>query len=333
MIDNSNHSSGLAAVWRAVAFVPKVLVPTFLIVVTIYCGRAMGLAVYQTYFEVPNEMKVPRITGMGVEEAKKILERLNLGISVQETRYSAKVERDGVIEQFPPAGRDTREGSNVAVVVSLGPDSVTVPGLVDKSFSEAQIDLNNAKLVLGKVTRVAKNKNDPEMVLDQNPKPGAVVKKGTKVNLMVNIGNEARVRVPSFANQTIERVRDAASWSNLKLGTVSWVVSDSVGAGMVISQQPEAEKEVEPGTEVDIKVSLGSAQTHAEIKQRIVQVRTPDVTGLQQIRVAVTDETGTYTAYEGTHAQGEVVNIYVTAMGRGEYQVFSNDKLVSRAKI
>lgn len=333
MLDNSNQNSAFSAVLRAIAFIPKVLIPVFLIVVTIYCGRAMGLAVYQTYFEVPNEMKVPRITGMGVEEAKKVLQALNLGIDVQETRFSAKVERDGVIEQFPPAGRDMREGSNVAVVVSLGADTVTVPSLVDKSFSDAQIDLNNAKLVLGKVTRVAKNKNDPELVLDQNPKPGVAVKKGTKVNLMVNIGNEARVKVPSFANQTIDRVRDAASWSNLKLGTVGWVVSDSVGAGMVISQEPAADKEVEPGTEVDIKVSLGNAQTHAEIKQRIVQVRTPDVTGLQQIRVAVTDETGTYTAYEGTHAQGELVNVYVTAMGRGEYQVYSNDKLVTRAKI
>ena len=333
MVENSNQGGALTMIVRMLAFIPKVLVPVFLVVMTMYCGRAMGLAVYQTYFEVPNEMKVPRITGTDVEEAKKLLQRLNLGLQVQETRYSSKVERNDVIEQFPPAGRDVREGSNVAVVVSLGPDAVTVPSVVDKTFNDAQIDLHNAKLVLGKVTRVAKNKEQPEVVLEQTPKAGTAVKKGTKINLLVNIGNEARVKVPSFASQPIDRVRDAATWSNLKLGTVSWVVSESIGAGMVISQEPPADKEVEPGTEVDIKVSLGNAQSHAELLQRIVQVRTPDVTGLQEIRVAVTDETGTYNAYEGTHAQGELVNVFVTALGRGEYQVFSNDKLVTRGKI
>lgn len=333
MVDNSNQRSAFTWIGGLLAFIPKVLIPTFLIVVTIFCGRAMGLAIYETYFEVPNEMKVPRITGTDVEEAKKLLLGLNLGIDVQETRFNAKAPRNAVLEQYPPAGRDVREGSNVSVVVSLGPDTVTVPRVIERSFTDAQLDLHNARLSLGKVTRVAKSKDDPEMVLDQNPKPGTAVKKGTKINLTVNIGNAARVKVPSFANQPVDRVRDAATWSNLRLGTISWVVNDSVAAGTVVSQEPAADKEVDPDTEVDIKVSLGSASGHAEIKQRVVQVRTPDVTGLQEIRVSVTDETGTYVAYEGTHAQGEMVNVFVTAMGRGEYQVFSNEKLVTRAKI
>ncbi|NDD29555.1 MAG: PASTA domain-containing protein [Proteobacteria bacterium] len=333
MINDSKPTAALAWIWRMVAFIPRVLVPVFLITVTIYCGRAMGLAIYETYFVLPNEKKVPRITGTDVEEAKRLLARLNLGIDVHETRNSATVPKNAVIEQYPPADRDTREGSSVSVVVSLGPDSVTVPRLVEKTFEEAVVDLHNAKLNLGRVTRVAKHKDDPEMVLEQNPKPDATVKKGTKVNLMVNIGNDARVQVPSFVGQTVEKVRDSASWSNLKLGTLAWVVSDTVPAGTIVSQEPSAGKDVVPGAEVDMKVSLGASTGHSEIKQRQVQLRTPDVTGLQEIRVTVTDETGSHIAYEGTHAQGELVNVFVTCFGRGEYTVTANEKVVSRAKI
>lgn len=318
---------------RVIGFVPRVLIPAFLIVATMFCGRAMGLAIYDAYFLVPDEKKVVRVVGKDVQEAKKILKAMGLSIDVSEMRVSSKVPKNQVMEQYPPPFREVREGSTVSVVVSTGPDTVAVPKVIDKNLRDAQVDLHNAKLAVGKVTRVARHKNDPEMVLEQNPKAGKSVKKGTKIELVVNIGNVARVKVPSFANQTIERVRDAAAWHNLKMGTVQWVVHEGIGTGMVINQDPSAESEVPPGTEVNFRVSLGTANNNQDVRQRLVQVRAQDVVGPQQIRVMVSDTSGGYTAYEGTHYQGEIVNLYVTSMGPGEYEVFVNGSLVARSKI
>lgn len=326
-------NSTLSTILRMIGFIPKVLIPTFLIVATIFCGRAMGIAIYQTYFELPDEQKVPRIVGKDVQEAKNLLKRMGLGIDVTEMRVSAKINKDQVMEQYPPPLRDVREGSNVSVVVSLGPDSVEVPNLIDKNLIDAQVDLHNAKLDLGQVTRVERNKSDPEMVLEQSPKAGKTVKKGTKVNLTVNIGNVVRVKVPSFANQPVEKIRESIAVSNLKLGTVQWVVHEGIDSGVIINQDPPAEHEVKPGTEVNVRVSLGTATNNQEIRQRLVTVRAPDIAGPQDIRVQVTDTTGTYTAYQGTHYIGEVVSLYVTAMGRGEYEVYANEKLLTRNKI
>jgi serine/threonine-protein kinase len=208
-----------------------------------------------------------------------------------------------------------------------------VPDLVGKSYLDALTALHNAKLNVGHITRKAVNKNDPEAVLEQNPKPGAEVKKGAKVNIMVNEGNVARVKVPTLANQRLETIRDQIGGSNLKLGTVTWVMSDSVQTGVVINQDPSADKDVRPGTEVNVRVSIGSQTSHEEVKQRTVTFKTPDTAGLQDIRVLVKDDTGAYVAYESTHAQGEVVTVSVTCMGRGEYEVYSSDRLITHGQI
>ncbi len=316
-----------------VGFVTRVLVPVFLIVLTAYWGRTFGEAIYMRYFRVPDDRITPRLVGKNVRTAEQILERVGLTMHISETCFSEFVPRNLVMGQDPPAGRDVREGTGVGVVVSLGGQGVGVPSVLGKGLSDAELALHNAKLRPGTVTRVKRNPDDPEEVLDQSPKPGAIVKEGTHVNLLVNVGSEERVAVPSFATKPIDQVREAVTAANLRVGSIKWVLSDSVDPGQVINQDPLPTTFVKPGTEVNLRVSMGNTTSPPDLRQRTITVRAQDVDGPQDIRVVVDDTMGEHTSFEATMYKGDRSRVFLNAIGRGEYEIYSGQILITRGQI
>lgn len=333
MRSSARPDAGRSAVLAALAFVPRVVIPIFLVVLTVYFGRAMGLAIYLNYFQLPGEVKVPAVVGKDVQEAQQLLHRLGLDLEISETKYQEQVSKNQVMTQDPAPQRSVRQGRKVAVVVSLGPEQVMVPRVMGLGMRDARMAVENAKLKVGKVTVTERRKGDPEMVVDQNPRPGKQVRKGEKVNITVNMGNVAMVKVPRFEGLSIDKVRDSAGAANLRLGSVQWVLHEQYQAGTVIRQDPPPDKAVTPGTEVDLKVSAGNDYRQHEIRQRTVVVHAPDQAGPQDIRVNVVDPTGSYIVYQGTHYAGETVTVLVTGVNGGEYEVYANDKLISRKRI
>ncbi len=154
-------------------------------VFTSYFGRE----VYTSYFQVPAEVKVPKIVGHEVTEANRILEARGLRLNVQESRYSNKVPDRVIMSQTPAAERMVRQNREILAVVSLGPELVDVPDLRGKSLREARILLSNGKLKLGKVVYKKEDQGSPEQILNQKPPAGDRVTKGQTVNLEVQKGN------------------------------------------------------------------------------------------------------------------------------------------------
>jgi len=311
----------------------RLIVPVFLVAVTGYFGVVLGTAIYLQYFHLPAEVPVPKIIGRDVQEAQRLLQRLGLELDISEAKFQEKVKKDQVMEQDPHAGRTVREGRKVAVVVSLGPEQVTVPRLTGLGMRDAEIALSNARLNLGKVTLSDRRKGDPEMVIDQNPRPGKSVKKGVKVNITINMGNVEMVKVPRFEGMMIDKVRESAGQAGLKLGSVQWILHEQYNAGTIIRQDPPPNKAVPPGTPVELKVSAGNDYRVHEIRQKQVTVVAPDAAGPQEIRIMVIDPTGSYAVYQGTHYAGEQVSVLVTGVNGGEYETYSNEKLLHRDRI
>jgi len=311
----------------------RIIIPLFLVIVTIYFGRALGTALYLQYFTLPGDVQVPRVVGSDVKEAQLLLQRLGLELEVSETKYEENVKKNQVMAQDVEPGRNVREGRKVGVVVSLGPEQVSVPNLEGLSLRDAELTLQNGRLNLGKVTRVERKKGEPEEVLEQNPRSGKAVKKGTKVNLVVNMGEQAMVKVPRVESMMIDRVRESLGRDNLALGSVEWIIHEDYEPGTIIRQDPPPGKSVEPGTEVDLKVSASRYAPGFEVQQRFLTVRAPEQAGPQDIRVNVKDISGSYPVYQGTHYAGEHVSVAVTSIGSGEWELWINDKMTDHGRI
>ena len=152
-----------------------------------------GSQVTLTVIAQPDLVPVPEVPqGSTVEEATAIL--IDAGLVPAATpveQASDTVDEGLVIGTDPPAGEEVPPESEVAIIVSTGPDLVTVPDVRCRSVNSAQNELERANLqgVISSTT-VAENPNCPlgNKVADQNPAPLSEVAPGTVVELFFSEG-------------------------------------------------------------------------------------------------------------------------------------------------
>lgn len=162
-----------------------VAIAVLLVGLTVWSASVFSLTIYKDYFRIPDEKKVPKVTGLEIKAAYDAIEQEGLNIQVQESRYDKRVPKRVVLSQNPPAGRKVREGRTVLVAVSLGPELMDVPKLEGQSLRSAKIALSNSKLRLGKTTFVDPVYGEDEAVTKQNPGYGKKVQRGQEVHLTV----------------------------------------------------------------------------------------------------------------------------------------------------
>jgi beta-lactam-binding protein with PASTA domain len=222
-----------------------------------------ALAVGAYLLFVPKKHTVPAVVGQTSAKAAQALHKQGFEVNIV-SRVDASVARDRVISQDPAGGDRAREGSTVTLTVSGGPGQVGVPPVQGLSQADAEQKLQQA----GLKTRVHKQNSDTVAsgnVIGTRPAAGAVVDKGTEVELVVSKG-KAKVKVPDVLG-----LDSATAQSDLKqagLGvTVVKKQSKSEKAGTVIAQDPGAGASVPKGSAVALTVA-----------KKPPQVTVPDVT-------------------------------------------------------
>lgn len=168
--------------------------------------------------------------------------------------------------QIPPARRSPRRGRRrvlavaaLAVLIALlwasrliAPErsaeterterTVKVPNFVGLSFDRAQVEARELGLTVNKVDKPSERPVGE--VVEQEPEPGTVIRTDVVVKLAVSIG--PREKVPNVTNLQLEGAKELLE----KQGFVVKVDGSGDGEATVISQNPEADAEVPPGTEI-----------------------------------------------------------------------------------
>ena len=141
-------------------------------------------------------VKVPSVVNMTVEEAQKSLEGTGLRLVVKSEEYSNGVSKDRIITQTPSENTTLKKGDSVSVIVSKGNSKVPVPNVVGLKLSQAEKLLNDNKLVLGNV-KYEYNDAEEGTVLSQSLVGGSS-DEGQKVSLVVSKGKKASQERPSI---------------------------------------------------------------------------------------------------------------------------------------
>ena len=139
---------------------------------------------------------VPSVVNMTVEEAQKSLEGTGLRLVVKSEEYSNGVSKDRIITQTPSENTTLKKGDSVSVIVSKGNSKVPVPNVVGLKLSQAEKLLNDNKLILGNV-KYEYNDAEEGTVLSQSLVGGSS-DEGQKVSLVVSKGKKARQERPSI---------------------------------------------------------------------------------------------------------------------------------------
>lgn len=153
---------------------------------------------------------------------------------------------------------------------------------------------------------------DEGIVISTNISVGASIEAGSTVALTVSAGSEG-IEVPEVTGNTFE---DA----NSKLISLGFLVnktenySDTIEAGVVVSQNPSGGNKAPRGSVITVTVSLGKEES---------KVRVPNLVGL-------TEEDGTFEAIEVGLQIGSVSYVYNSEVPEGHicYQSYSHGSYV-----
>ncbi len=195
------------------------------------------------------------IAGQTVEQAQQALAGTELTLSVAEEQFSETVPAAAIISSDPASGDTVKADATVSVVVSKGPERYDVPAVKGMSQADAESAITAGNLAIGTVSQAFDDKVDAGSVVASSPKPGASVKPGTPVDLVISKG-PAPVPVPDVVGRKVAAAKAALSTVGLK-SQVTEKYSESVKDGDVISVKPKPGTVVDSGSRVSLVVSKG----------------------------------------------------------------------------
>ncbi len=133
-------------------------------------------------------IRVPKLTGRTLEEAKVLLEENNLKLG-DVSEQTSSTDAGKVISQSISSGTEVSEDTTIDLVVSKGEESLTVPSLKGKTESEAKSELSQLGLRGYKISSEYSNLAKGE-IISTTPSAGKKVEKGTSIGYVVSKGPE-----------------------------------------------------------------------------------------------------------------------------------------------
>jgi beta-lactam-binding protein with PASTA domain len=151
--------------------------------------------VYLTLSKGKRPINMPNLVGTAERDARFTIEQHQLVIGEVTYEFDSYYPSGVVIEQSIAANSEINTGADVDIIVSRGSEggSVIVPNVVGKSFDEANMFIQIAKMSLGKV-RYTEMPDEPEdVVLLQSPEAGLRAAAGDSVDLVLSAGPQDSV--------------------------------------------------------------------------------------------------------------------------------------------
>ncbi|MGN6302341.1 MAG: Stk1 family PASTA domain-containing Ser/Thr kinase [Angustibacter sp.] len=180
-------------------------------------------------------VRVPTLVGLPQAEATAALTKRGLDADVSQG-FSETVPAGSVVSADPGEGERARKGSAVRLVVSRGPERFAVPKLAGLTEDAARAAIATAHLVVGTVERRFDDSVPDGSVVSASLKPGAKVRSGTSVDLVISRGREP-VAVGDWVGKPADQATKALQDSGLKV-TATETFDDQVPKGSVVSQDP-----------------------------------------------------------------------------------------------
>ena len=200
------------------------------------------------------------LKGKSLDEAKKLLKEMEIGIKQTGEEESDKYPEGYIISQSIEPGEYIEKNTTVNVVVSSGATSISIPNVVGLEEQAAVNKINDFKL---KAVRDYKYSDsvDTGLVISQSPNADGKAKEGDTVSIVISRGAETKkVTVPNVCGKSQADAKAAIEAAGLVVGSVTESYSDSYDKGVVCKQSVASGGKVNEGTSVNITISKGKEQ-------------------------------------------------------------------------
>jgi beta-lactam-binding protein with PASTA domain len=200
------------------------------------------------------EVDMPNLVGKSSADALVLLRARSLQLKIADRVYS-DLPANSVVRQSPPAGEHMKISQEAHVVLSLGPQNVTIPELAGESLRVARIQLLQAGLQLGEVTSYLVSNLPADTVVQQNPLSGTRAT-SLRVNLLVAQSDpQAAYIMPWLVGMQLPDADRLVSSGGLKLAKTTYSSSPQWPKGTVIEQTPDQGSKVTSETPIELVVA------------------------------------------------------------------------------
>ena len=200
----------------------------FVVIALIFAFVVMGKKV--------EDVKVPDVTNMTVEEAIEELEKYGFKYTTKEEN-SSEVEEGHVISTSPKAGSTRKEGTVITIIESIGGEYYTVEDLTGKNYVEikAKLELMGINVLVEKkdVDNPDDYKGKENQIIDQTPKYNK------DEELKLEKGDTMTLYIPNIVDVYPDMVAEKWTLEDAQ------AFADEYGLTLDITEE---ESEEEPGT-------------------------------------------------------------------------------------
>lgn len=229
-------------------------------IVLIVIISSVGLRVlggFKGFGSGEKNIETPQFIGMTYEEAEA--KKLGLKLVKEGEDYSNYYDEGMIFWQNVDPETMVAGNTKIGVKVSLGLKEQEMPDVLNKSESDAIKAIT--KLVGTSPDIVYEESEDvkPGHVISQNPEEGTKIDAHTHITLTVCKPEEGgNVVVPDVQGDTESSAVQSLEAVGLTVGKISYLESDTVAEGRVITQTLTPNSEVPSGSVVNLAISKGA---------------------------------------------------------------------------
>ncbi|HET6831809.1 MAG TPA: PASTA domain-containing protein [Solirubrobacterales bacterium] len=209
-----------------------------------------GSAVTITVSLGPGTVKVPRVAGLSVPEARKVLRDKGFEVAIDK-RASESVPAGKVIGSDPRQGTNLEDGETVTLLVSTGVETEIVPNVLGLDRVTATAQLRRAGFVVN--ANPTRSDEPEDEVLEQDPPAGEEAEVGSEVTITYSSG-VGTITLSDYVGQKLTYAQRKLAAEGLSVSVVKRDTTDSSEDGIVLAQAPSAGTNMSPGERVTLTV-------------------------------------------------------------------------------
>ena len=201
---------------------------------------------------------VPNLVGMTMEQIHAQDLDATFGFNITDSIYDDNLKPGTVALQDPSPGSKAKQGRNIYITtVALAPEQTQMPNLEDLTVRQAVSSLRASGLkirLLKYIPHRAENAVLGQYFNGDTIRAGDKIFKGSKVDLLVGLGDNSPGQVPFLIGQTISDAHDIVNMASFNVGEEYYFDDADLKHSRVYRQSPAwgSDSKLFPGGFIDL---------------------------------------------------------------------------------
>jgi serine/threonine-protein kinase len=277
---------------------------------------------------------VPNLEGKDVVYALELLTELELNTKVKGSEYTADIPKNYVVFQEPQAGAEIKKGRDVKIILSKGPQTVSMPNLLDLSVQQANIILEEYGICQGELSRTYNNTVQKDHIITQMPSQGTMISRGGCVDLLISMGLQPEAfKMPDLIGLTLEDALQSIEKVKLVIGEIKSAHHKNKPQNIIIKQIPTSGHRVIAASSVSLLINRETKPQSAELPYgksgaRLFSYRLDNGFLKRHIRVSLNSSGFTNDLFDDYVKAGEEIWLLIPRDSEATLFLYENDKLI-----